>query len=55
MLQAEPQGTIKAGMRTRILRDEAEIEVDDMVPQPLRNGDCIELSKNVRLIFKVLS
>lgn len=55
LLQAEPEGTVKAGMRTRILRDNVEIDVDDVVPQPLRNGDCIELSKNVRLIFKVLS
>lgn len=55
MLQAEPQGTVKAGMRTRILREDMVIDVDDMVPQPLRNGDCIELSRNVRLIFKVLS
>ena len=55
MLQAEPEGTVKAGMRTRILRENMEIDVDDIVPQPLRNGDCIELSKNVRLIFKVLS
>lgn len=55
MLQAEPEGTVKAGMRTRILRDNVEIDVDDVVPQPLKNGDCIELSKNVRLIFKVLS
>lgn len=55
LLQAEPEGTVKAGMRTRILRADSEIEVDDVVPQPLHNGDCIELSKNVRLIFKVLS
>lgn len=55
LLQAEPEGTVKSGMRTRILRADTEIEVDDVVPQPLHNGDCIELSKNVRLIFKVLS
>jgi hypothetical protein len=55
MLHAEIEGTILAGMRTRILRNEEMIEVDNVVPQPLRNGDCIELSKNVRLMFNVLS
>lgn len=54
MLQAEAEGTAKAGMRTRILRGEEIIEVDDLVPQPLKNGDCIELNKNVRLMFKVV-
>ena len=31
------------------------IDVDNVVPQPLKNGDCIELSRNVRLMFNVLS
>ena len=53
MLQAELEGTKKAGKRTRILRAEGEIEVDDFVAQPLKDGDCIELSKNVRLLFKL--
>lgn len=55
MLHAETEGTVLAGMRTRILRDEEMIDVDNIVPQPLKNGDCIELSKNVRLMFNVLS
>lgn len=55
MLHAETEGTVLAGMRTRILRDEEMIDVDNVVPQPLKNGDCIELSRNVRLMFNVLS
>lgn len=55
MLQAEFEGTQKAGKRTRILRDEQIIDVDDVVAQPLKDGDCIELSKNVRFIFKTLN
>lgn len=54
MLQAEPEGTPLAGMRTRILRGGLVIEVDDVVPQPLMNGDCIELSKHVRLMFNTV-
>lgn len=54
MLQAEPEGTPLAGMKTCILRGDLVIEVDDVVPQPLMNGDCIELSKSVRLLFNVL-
>jgi hypothetical protein len=55
MLQAEPEGTIKAGKRTRILRPDGFVEVDDIVPQPLMDGDCIELNKSVRLMFKIIS
>lgn len=55
MLQAEPEGTIKAGKRTRILRPDGFVEVDDIVPQPLWDGDCIELNKSVRLMFKIIS
>ncbi len=55
LLQAEPEGTKIAGKRTRILRETGVIEVDDVVAQPLRNGDCIELSKNVRLLFKIIA
>lgn len=55
LLQAEPEGTTKAGMRTRILRADSVIDVDDIVAQPLKDGDCIELSRNVRLIFKTIS
>ena len=54
LLQAEPEGTPKADKGTRIYRDEVTIDVDDVVAQPLKDGDCIELSKNVRLMFKVL-
>ena len=55
LLQAELEGTNKAGKRTRILRDDMIVDVDEVVAQPLKDGDCIELSKNVRLIFKVLN
>ena len=55
MLQAEFDGTIKAGKRTRILRQDQTIDVDDIVAQPLKDGDCIELSKNVRLLFKIIN
>lgn len=55
LLQAEYEGTQKAGKRTRILRDEQIIEVDDIVAQPLRDGDCIELSKNVRFMFNTIN
>lgn len=55
LLQAELDGTNKAGKRTRILRNDAIVDVDEVVAQPLKDGDCIELSKNVRLIFKVLN
>lgn len=55
MLQAEAEGTAKAGMRTRIFRADTMIEVDDIVPQPLMDGDCIELNKNVRLLFKMVN
>lgn len=54
MLQAEPEGTPLAGMKTCIIRADQVIEVDDVVPQPLCNGDCIELSKSVRLLFNVV-
>ena len=54
MLQAEPEGTPLAGMKTRILRGSLVIEVDDVVPQPLISGDCIELSRHVRLIFNTV-
>ncbi len=55
LLQAELEGTQKAGKRTRILREEQIIEVDDVVAQPLKDGDCIELSKNVRFMFKIIN
>jgi hypothetical protein len=55
LLQAEFEGTQKAGKRTRILREEQIIEVDDVVAQPLKDGDCIELSKNVRFMFKIIN
>lgn len=54
LLQAEREGTNLAGKRTRILRAEGVVEVDNFVAQPLKDGDCIELSKNVRLIFKLI-
>lgn len=54
LLQAETEGTTKAGMRTRILRENGVIDVDDVVAQPLKDGDCIELSRNVRLMFKIV-
>lgn len=55
LLQAEFDGTQKAGKRTRIIRDDLIIDVDDVVAQPLKDGDCIELSKNVRFMFKTLN
>lgn len=55
LLHAEPEGTMKAGKRTRILREEAMIEVDDVVAQPLKDGDCIELNRNVRLMFRIIT
>lgn len=54
LLQAEFEGTQKAGKRTRILRNNLIIDVDDVVAQPLKDGDCIELSKNVRFMFKTI-
>lgn len=51
-LQVERGGSRLSGSRTRIIRDEQIIEVENTnVKEPLRNGDLIELGKAVVLKF----
>jgi hypothetical protein len=55
-LYVDPKGTRLANKRTRILRGaDQQIEMNNPVlPEPLKNGDIIELSKHVLLLFEVL-
>lgn len=52
-LQVEYGGSRLSGNRTRIIRGEDKIEVENVeVKVPLQNGDLIELGKAVVLIYK---
>lgn len=52
-LQVEYGGSRLSGNRTRIIRGEDKIEVENVeVKEPLQNGDLIELGKAVVLIYK---
>ncbi|MBR6691858.1 MAG: hypothetical protein IKL75_04390 [Bacteroidaceae bacterium] len=54
-LYVDPKGTRLAKKRTRILRGGEQIELNNpLLPEPLKNGDIIELSKSVLLLFEVL-
>lgn len=51
-LYVDNGGTSKAGKRTYIQRGENIIKLENpMIPEPLRDGDIIILSKNVYLMF----
>jgi len=53
-LFVEQNGTAMAGKRTRIIRGDKVLELNNtLVPEPLIDGDIIELSKNVLLLFEV--
>lgn len=53
MLHVERGGTKEAGKRTSINRAGVEIKVENvLIPQPLKHGDIIVLSKNVELLFE---
>lgn len=55
LLYAEKGGTTLGGKRTRIYRDGLDIKLDNtMVPEPLHDGDVIELTKKVKLLFKLI-
>lgn len=56
LLYAERGGTRMAGKRTRIIRGNNKIELDNVIlPEPLQDGDIIELGKSVLLLFKEVS
>lgn len=56
LLYAERGGTRMVGKRTRIIRGNDKIELDNvMLPEPLQDGDIIELGKSVLLLFKEVS
>ena len=43
-----------AGKRTRIIRGDKVFDLNNtLVPEPLVDGDIIELSKSVMLLFEV--
>lgn len=53
LLFVEYGGTRMAQKRTRILRGSKVIEMNDIkMPEPLENGDLIELGKSVVLLFE---
>lgn len=53
LLFVEYGGTRMAQKRTRILRGNKVIELNDTrIPEPLENGDLIELGKSVVLLFE---
>ena len=55
MLNVEPSGTRMAGKRTRILRGNTIIDMNNVdLPEQLQDNDIIELSKSVSLLFKQL-
>ena len=56
LLYVERGGTRMAGKRTRIIRGHDKIELDNVIlPEPLQDGDIIELGKSVLLLFKEMS
>ena len=53
-LFVESKGTKMAGKRTRIIRGDKVFDLNNtLVPEPLVDGDIIELSKSVMLLFEV--
>ena len=55
LLFVETGGTTLGGKRTRIYRDGGELKLENtMVPEPLNDGDVIELTKKVKLLFKLI-
>ena len=55
-LFVESNGTKMAGKRTRVIRGEMIIDLNNtLVPEPLVDGDIIELSRNVMLLFEIVS
>jgi hypothetical protein len=53
MLHVEHGGTKEAGKRTSVNRAGNEIKLENvLIPQPLKHGDIIVLSKNVELLFE---
>lgn len=53
LLHVEYEGTRMAQKRTSIYRGSENIEMNNMlIPEPLKDGDYIVLSKNVHLLFK---
>lgn len=54
-IQADLNGTRLMGKRTRIIRGSNKIELENInVGEPLQNGDQIELSKKVILLFTTI-
>ena len=52
LLYAEHGGTTLGGKRTRIYRTNAEIKLENpLIPEPLHDGDVIELTKKIKLLF----
>ena len=53
-LSVESKGTKMAGKRTRIIRGDKVFDLNNtLVPEPLVDGDIIELSKSVMLLFEL--